>query len=119
VSRSATRLAVVVGAVCTTAALTASPALADDIVGPTEGHDPGEGLGLAMGLLLYGVVPLAVLALVALLVFLPGLARGNRYRPARGWAARPVWFAGPVDPDQAIASAQAGDVVRGGASASW
>jgi hypothetical protein len=119
VTRSATRLAAVVGAVVATVTLTAAPALAGDIVGPQEGHDPGDGIGLAGGLLLYGVVPLAVLGLVAVLVFLPGLARGSRYRPARGWAARPVWFAGPVEPEQAIASAQAGDVVRGGASGSW
>lgn len=118
-SRSATRIPAVVGAVCATVLLTAAPALADDIVGPSEGHDPGESLGLGAGVLLYVLLPLGVLALVALLVFLPGLARGNRYRPARGWAARPVWFAGPVEAEQAIASAQTGDVVRGGASGSW
>jgi hypothetical protein len=119
VSRSATRLMAVVGAVCVTVCLTAGPALAEDIIGPSEGHDPGDSLGVAGALLLYVGIPVAVLGLVAALVFLPGLARGSRYRPARGWAAQPVWFAGPVAPEQAIASAQAGDVVRGGASGSW
>ena len=117
-SRSATRLATV-GAVCVTLCLTAAPALAADIVGPQEGHDPGDGLGLVAGVLLFVVLPLAALGLVALLVLLPGMVGGNRYRPARGWAAQPVWFAGPVEPTAAIAAAEVGDVVRGGASGSW
>jgi hypothetical protein len=122
VSRAANRLvtgaAGLVGVVCTTV-LTAAPARADDVVGPSEGHDPGDSLGVAGALLLYVVIPLAVLGVVAALVMLPGVMRGGRYRPARGWGARPVWFAGPVQPEAAIAGAETGDVVRGGASGSW
>jgi hypothetical protein len=67
----------------------------------------------------FDLLALSVLGVVAALVMLPGVVRGSRYRPARGWGARPVWFAGPVQPEAAIAGAQTGDVVRGGASGSW
>lgn len=68
--------------------------------------------------LVFIVAPLAITALVAALVLLPGL-RGARYRPQFGWSAPPVWFAGPEDPVAAVESAQTGDVRRGGAGGSW
>lgn len=98
--------------------LLAGPALADPL-GPSEGADPGKGLGIAGTLLLYVVVPLVLLGLIAALAWLPGVVRAQRYRPARGWNAVPVWFAGPVDPVRAVQDAQPGDVVRGGARGSW
>ena len=100
--------------------LTAGPALADrNPLGPREGADPGSGLSAAATIALYLLVPLAIMAGIASLVLLPGLVRGARYRPAMGWDAAPVWFAGPLDPVTAVAEAQPGDVVRGGASGSW
>lgn len=121
-SRAATRLvtgtAGFVGAVCTTVLLTA-PAVADDILGPSEGHDPGDGLGVAATLLIFVAVPVVAMLVVSALVLLPGLVKGSRYRPARGWAAEPIWFAGPVGPQAALAGAVLGDVTRGGASGSW
>ena len=102
-----------------TTLLTAAPAFADDIVGPLEGADPGDPLGPGGTILLFVVTPLAIFGLIALLVLLPGAVRSHRYRPAEGWAADPVWFAGPVEADTAVAQAQRGDVVRGGASGSW
>ena len=78
-----------------------------------------EGLTTLQAVLLYGVAPLVLLLLVAGLVWLPGMIRSSRYRPAQGWNAAPLWFGGPVDPAAAVESAQTGDLVRGGASGNW
>jgi hypothetical protein len=79
----------------------------------------GDGLTTLQAVLLYGVAPLLILLLVAAAVWLPGMIRSSRYRPARGWNAAPLWFGGPADPAAAVESAQTGDLVRGGASGSW
>ncbi len=102
-----------------TVLLTAGPALARDPNGPAEGADPGQGLSPAATLALFLLVPAAIMAVIAALVWLPGQMRGARYRPHMGWNAAPVWFAGPLDPAAAVAGAQTGDVVRGGGSGSW
>lgn len=103
-----------------TVLLTAGPALASgNPLGPSEGADPGRGLGTAASLLLFLGLPLLLLLAVGGAVLLPGLVRANRYRPAKGWSAAPVWFAGPSDPVTAVQDAVVGDVVRGGASGSW
>jgi hypothetical protein len=100
--------------------LTAGPALADrNPLGPREGADPGSGLSPAATIALYVLVPLGIIALISSLVLLPGLVRGTRYRPTMGWDAPPVWFAGPLDPEAAVAAAQPGDITRGGSSGSW
>jgi hypothetical protein len=118
VKRAVTRVTTAAAAGLLTTLLTAAPAFAADPVGPREGADPGEGLGPAATLLLYVVLPVASVAVLAAVVLLPG-ARANRYRPAEGWSSDAIWFAGPVDADAAVASAQRGDVVRGGAHGSW
>ena len=103
-----------------TVLLTAGPALAArNPIGPSEGADPGPGLSPAATIGLFVLLPLAIMALIAGLVWLPGMVRGTRYRPTKGWDGAPVWFAGPLDPAAAVAQAQAGDVVRGGGSGSW
>ena len=106
-----------------TVLLTAGPVLAEENpLGPSEGSDPAPELGAGKALLLYVVAPLALLLGTAALAWLPQLLRAPRYRPAEGWDAPPVWFAGPVDPDAAVSAAAErglGDVVRGGASGSW
>jgi hypothetical protein len=100
--------------------LTASPAFADNNpIGDSEGAEPGRGLGLAATLLLFVVLPLAAAILIGAIAYLPGALTSHRYRPAKGWSASPVWFAGPPEPAAAVQSAQTGDVVRGGASGSW
>ena len=118
-SRAATRVITAGATGLLTTLLTAAPAFAGDPVGPSEGADPGRGIGPAETILLFVVIPLAAMGFIAMLVLLPGAVRSYRYRPAEGWAADPVWFAGPVNPDSAVAQAQRGDVVRGGASGSW
>lgn len=98
--------------------------------GPEEGRNnplgydsgaapEGSGIGGLEAVLLFGVVPLALMLLVAALVWLPGMVRGNRYRPAKGWSASPLWFGGPPDPAAAVEAAQVGELTRGGASGSW
>ena len=102
-----------------TVLLTAAPALAKDPLGPSEGADPGKGLGTAGALLLYVGAPLTLVAIISAVVWLPGAVRVNRYRPNKPWTASPVWFAGPPEPVAAVQAAELGDVVRGGASGSW
>jgi hypothetical protein len=99
--------------------LSAAPALADNPTGPADGDDPGKSLGPAGTILVFVVLPLTVAIVIGLAVWLPGAYRSHRYRPAKGWDAPPVWFAGPPEPVAAVQAAEAGDVVRGGASGSW
>lgn len=107
------------GSALLTVVLLASPALAADQLGPSEGADPGRGLSAGTTIVLFVLVPLAILLGIAALVWLPGMVKADRYRPQRGWTATPVWFAGPPDPVAAVESAEAGQSGRGGASGSW
>ena len=122
-SRAVTRAVTTGLAGLVTVLLTAGPVLAEENpLGPSEGSDPAAELGPGRALLLYVGAPLALLLVVAAVAWLPQVLRAPRYRPAEGWDAAPVWFAGPVDPDAAVAAAAErglGDVVRGGASGSW
>ena len=102
-------------AVPLTLLLVAGPALADGEIGVP----PAPHVGLGKTLLLFVAVPALLFVVIAALVWLPGMVRGSRYRPARGWDASPVWFAGPTDPVAALDSAETGDVVRGGARGNW
>jgi len=100
--------------------LTAGPAWADrNPLGPSEGADPGQGLSAAATIALFVLVPAVIMGAIAGLVWLPGMLRGTRYRPAMGWDAAPVWFAGPLDPVTAVANVSVGDQGRGGSSGSW
>lgn len=100
--------------------LTAAPAWADrNPIGPSEGADPGSSLSAAGTIALFVLLPAALLLGIAALVWLPGMVRGTRYRPTKGWDAAPVWFAGPLDPATSVANASVGDAVRGGGSGSW
>lgn len=84
------------------------------------GSDPDAGIGLVAALLLFVLVPLALLVGIGGLAWVTGGGRGSRYRPTRGWTAAPLWFAGPPDPAAALTAAPAtDDLVRGGARGSW
>lgn len=108
------------GATLLTALLTAGPAYAADYpIGPSEGEDRGPSLGTLTTLALYVGLPLLSAGLIFAITWLPGALSANRYRPAKGWGAEPVWFAGPPEPVAAVQSAEVGDVVRGGARGSW
>lgn len=118
-SRRTTRTAILLSALLTPVLL-AGPALAADPLGPAEGGDGGAQVTTAQALLLYVLVPLALLLGISALVWLPGMLRGQRYRPQRGgWAAAPVWFAGPPDPTVAVETADVAGTQRGGAGGSW
>jgi hypothetical protein len=100
--------------------LTAAPAMADNYpLDRQEGADPGKGLSPAQTILLFVVIPIGAAIVIGLIAWAPGALGSNRYRPAKGWSAAPVWFAGPPDPVVAVQSAEVGDVVRGGASGNW
>ncbi|MDP9394640.1 MAG: hypothetical protein M3Q27_10505 [Actinomycetota bacterium] len=113
-TRNALRAAVVVGTVPLVQVL-ASPAFA---IERDDGDDPGPGMSWIMAVLIYGLIPLALFALLALLVYLPSAAHGPRYRPGLGWWAAPVWFGGPERAETAIAAAVP-TTDGGGASARW
>jgi hypothetical protein len=119
VSTRTARVATTVTASALTVLLTAAPALADNPIGPQSGEEREPSLGLVTTLLLYVGVPVAVALVMFAVVWLPGVVRTHRYRPGKAWEAEPVWFAGPTEPLAAVASAEAGDVVRGGARGSW
>lgn len=114
------RACAAVASATTLVLLTAGPVWADrDPNGPAEGADPGSSLSAAATIALFVLLPAAIMLTIAALVWLPGMVRGTRYRPTKGWDAPPVWFAGPLDPAAAVESASVGDVVRGGSSGSW
>ena len=101
-----------------TVLLTAGPALATDPI-PNEGVVSGDGLSPLETIALYVGVPFLILFVLGGLAWATGAEKGARYRPTRGWDNAPVWFAGPADPGAAVASADQGTVVRGGASGNW
>ena len=84
--------------------------------GVARSEDP---LSTVEAVALFVLAPLVILLVVAALVWLPGMVRGTRYRPAQGWSAAPLWFGGPPDPAAAVEAAQSDDLVRGGASGNW
>ena len=93
----------------------AGPALAI-----SDGEEPGRGLGAALTLGIFVGIPLALAAVIGLLVLVYERRKQPRYRPGRTWDHEPVWFAGPVDPDAALLRAHPGSgVTGGGASAEW
>ncbi len=102
------------------AVLSACGGVTENQLGNRDGVGPtGDGLSGLETVALFGLVPLLLLLVVGGLVWLPGVVRGSRYRPAKGWAAAPLWFGGPPDPAAAVETAETGDLVRGGASGSW
>jgi hypothetical protein len=67
------------------------------------GDDSGPSISISRlkALLLFGVGPVGAGLLIALVVSLPSLARGPRYRPGLGWEGTPEWYGGPQDDEQA------------------
>jgi hypothetical protein len=73
-------------------ALSAGPAFA---LHRDDGDDPGPQISTLKALLVYGVTPIGIGIIIALLVMLPSLARGPRYRLGEEWKANPEWFGAP------------------------
>lgn len=96
-------------------ALPATPAFA-----LSDGEEPERGIGIVNTLLIFGAIPVAICALIALLVVAGRRGSKARYRPGRPWDFDSVWFAGPADPDYAMVNTKPGDsMTGGGASAEW
>ncbi len=74
-------------------------------------------------LLVLGVIPAGLFVLITLLVYVPSMARGQKYQPGLAWRNEPEWFGGPragvAAADQTDSEAIAADGERGGASAHW
>ena len=95
-----------------------SPAYASAVRFRDDGDEPGPPMPLWEGVLVFVVAPIALFAVIALLVYLPSMMHGPRYRPGLGWWASPVWFGGPAAPEARIATARP-TTDGGGASARW
>jgi hypothetical protein len=93
--------------------LAASPAFA---VIHDDGEQPGDSLAPLMTLLWFLVLPIGLFLLIALLVSLPSIMGGPRYRPGLGWRATPEWYGGP-EPGQESDAAGAAATGRAGAGA--
>lgn len=66
--------------------------------GPPQVNEvrPGSSLGIVNGILIFGVIPIGVFGVLALIFLRPGSAPGaQRYRPGRGWNADPTWIGVP------------------------
>lgn len=72
--------------------LAAAPAFA---LHRDDGDDPGQQISKLKAILLFGVTPIGIMAVIALLVMLPSLARGPRYRLGEEWRATPEWYGAP------------------------
>lgn len=120
IRRQARAFPAVLVTTCLYAVLAAGPALAaNGDLGPREGAETSSGLSTVETLVLFVLLPFVLVSAVAALVWLPGMVKADRYRPQRGWTARPVWFAGPPDPVAAVETADASSSARGGAGGSW
>lgn len=109
------RLLTVVFAALTSVVVTAAPALAIK----DDGEVPGKPLGTGLTIVIYVLIPLGAFLVIAFFSALPSMLKRPRYRPGRPWKHDPLWFAGPDDPDAAVAQARPGATARGGASAEW
>jgi hypothetical protein len=86
------RFAAVFAAVLVLTTLAAAPAFA---LHRDDGDDPGKQISTLKAILVFGVIPIGAAALIVLLVMLPSLAKGPRYRPGLGWQATPEWYGAP------------------------
>ena len=95
---------------------------------PAFAANRADGSGSLSGLQILGVfvgIPVGLFVIIALLVSLPTIVGGPRYRPGVTWWASPVWFGGPEGLDSAtpeeIASAlpEQAPTSGGGTSARW
>lgn len=92
-NRRAARAAVV-GAVLISAMLATSPAMA---LNRDDGDDPGAGISDLKMLGIFVGIPVASMALIWILVSIPSMIRGPRYRPGKEWQANSEWYGAPGD----------------------
>lgn len=102
-------------------ALAATPAFADT---PEKWVD-SDPVSAMHALLILVVIPLSLFVIITLLVYVPSMARGDKYTPGQAWRNESEWFGGPragieaADREQAPAVEAGSDTARGGASGRW
>lgn len=70
--------------------------------------------------LVYALIPLAILGGLAMWTLWPKFVRGSRYRPGQPWEHPPVWWtANPEDVGSSPAAESSVAAGRGGAHGSW
>ena len=120
--RRAARLLALLPAILVTSAT--GTAFAD---APETWEDNPSVSGLHVILVLV-VIPVALFALIWLLVYLPSMSKGARYQPGLAWRNEPVWFGGPrggvdaldrADQPAAVGDSEGNEHVGGGASGRW
>jgi hypothetical protein len=87
------RSAAVLAAASVWSTLAATPAFA--ALHRDAGDDPGKQISTLKAILVFGVIPIGLTALISLLVLLPSLAKGPRYRLGEEWRAIPEWYGAP------------------------
>ena len=100
--------------------LVSAPALA----APPESWPDTEAVGALDFLLVLLVIPVGLALLIALLAYVPAMARGEKYTPGLAWRNENEWFGGPTEGLEAADKAEQPAVEgaepdRGGASARW
>ncbi|WP_205475006.1 hypothetical protein [Nocardioides sp. SYSU D00038] len=110
----ARRLLVVLLAAAALGLASATPAVADVPVGWSEPDD----VNMVHALLLLGAIPLGLFLLIALAVYVPSLARGERLTPGAP-AVENQWLGGPRKGTAELAGPDGADSEAGGASGRW
>ncbi|WP_436972057.1 aa3-type cytochrome oxidase subunit CtaJ [Nocardioides panacis] len=95
---------------------------------PEQWQDNGSVSPLHV-LMVLVVIPVALFALICLLVYLPSMKKGQLYQPGLAWRNEPEWFGGPRGGAESADVSQPGfvgagsatdtDPDRGGASGRW
>lgn len=122
-----------VSAIVASATMVTSPAFAE--VHQDDGDDPGNSISRLKMVLVLGGIPIGLFLLIALVVSLPSIMKGPRYRPGKGWQGTPEWYGAPEADKPAVAGsgsqaaltgpivtgdeADAADAADGGTSARW
>ena len=95
------------------------------VAAPPEGWPEAEPVSTLHVLLLLGGGPLALFAIISLLVYVPSMSRGETYTPGLVWRNEDEWFGGPRGGVQAVENIEREptegrtESERGGASARW
>jgi hypothetical protein len=99
----------------------AAPAFA----APPEQWADADPVSAFEALLVIALIPAGLFLLITVLVYVPSMARGEKYTPGLAWRNENEWFGGPRGGVEATDTAQpdaiegSGDTGRGGASARW
>lgn len=96
-------------------ALLASPAAANT----PEGWSNPPAVETTHALLVLLAAPLGLFLLIALAVYVPALARGERVSPSAAGALESQWFGGPRKSHDELAAPDNDESQSGGASGRW